>query len=59
MTIQCCVCHRVKVEDEWKHQSVERPQEVSHTYCPVCLDASKKAMCDEIARRRAAMLVTA
>jgi len=57
MTVQCCVCHRVKVEDAWKHRPVERPQEVSHAYCPACLEQSKKAIREEIARRRTVMPV--
>ena len=55
MTVQCCVCHRVKIEDVWKHQSVERPQETSHAYCPVCLEKFMKAMREEIAQRRMVM----
>lgn len=52
MTIQCCVCQRIKVEDTWKHRHVEHPQQVSHTYCPVCLEQSMKALYEETARNR-------
>lgn len=47
MTVQCCVCKKVKAEDAWKHETLDRPAEVSHTYCPVCLKRSQTAMREE------------
>lgn len=44
MTIQCCVCHKVKVQDEWIRPSQDHLGRVSHTYCPICLDRSLAAM---------------
>lgn len=38
MTIQCCVCKKTQVNGEWRQAKPEAEQDVSHTYCPVCLD---------------------
>lgn len=52
MTVQCCVCKRVKSEGPapW-HKPLQAPHGtvVSHTYCPSCLRASVGAMKMELA----------
>ena len=47
MTVQCCVCKKVKVNESWMTTAGNRLREVSHTYCPVCLGATKVAMENE------------
>lgn len=59
MTVQCCVCKKIKQEDSWKNASLVRPQEVSHTYCPACLRASEAAMAIERLQANAAHPVIA
>lgn len=44
MTIQCCVCKKTKVGDDWRPQPAPQGQEISHTYCPSCLVASVTAL---------------
>lgn len=54
MTVQCCVCKRVKAEGPapWHKLGAEDPvpAHVSHTYCPACLRASVGAMRREFAQ---------
>ncbi|HPO15206.1 MAG TPA: hypothetical protein PLI09_17315 [Candidatus Hydrogenedentes bacterium] len=52
MTVQCCVCAKVKEDNHWVHRHVERPKDVSHTYCPNCLEQSLNVMRKELAARR-------
>lgn len=43
MMIQCCVCQKIRQPNKsWIEQSTEG-EEVSHTYCPLCL---QQAMAD-------------
>jgi hypothetical protein len=35
MTVQCCVCHRIKEGDKWEEAA--GLVLASHTYCPNCL----------------------
>ncbi len=42
MKIQCCVCKKVREQNVWTHQILWSPQNVSHTYCPDCLQEAKK-----------------
>lgn len=44
MTVQCCVCRRVKDEGRWSRRDTGRNEEVSHTYCPACLHESIRQM---------------
>jgi hypothetical protein len=54
MTVQCCVCKRVKAEGPapWHPAPTDRPvgPVVSHSYCPSCLRASLSAMQLELAQ---------
>ncbi len=59
MTVQCCVCKKIKHEDSWTKAQLELPHEVSHTYCPVCLRASEAAMAVERLKANAAHPVIA
>ena len=38
MTVQCCLCHRVRKESDW--QKIQDPAGIartaSHTFCPRC-----------------------
>ena len=56
MTIQCCVCKRVEQDGQWCRLSGALGKNVSHTYCPVCYEASMAAM---RAERKAAIGRTA
>ena len=44
MCIQCCKCRKIVVSGEWKEPPARLPTEISHTYCPSCLDASLTAL---------------
>ncbi len=37
MTVQCCVCRKVRVAGEWTQNSMDASLQLSHSYCPVCL----------------------
>lgn len=47
MTLQCCVCKKVKDDETWKLEDRIHRTDVSHTYCPICLKASVAAMAIE------------
>jgi hypothetical protein len=47
MTVQCCVCKKVRDDQVWKLEDRIHRADVSHTYCPVCLKASVAAMAVE------------
>ena len=51
MIIQCCVCLKVREENQWV--VVEEPyvvmQYASHTYCPECKKASLEALRAQLA----------
>jgi len=40
MTIQCCKCKKVLVNDEWVVGGDSPRADISHTYCPVCLEST-------------------
>lgn len=46
MTIQCCMCKRVRVGDGWEssHEAHATP---SSTYCPVCFDRYSRELAVE------------
>lgn len=52
MTIQCCVCKKVKDDGQWVRDAAKHPSAMTHTYCPHCLEASLNAMRMELAQRR-------
>ena len=59
MTIQCCMCKRVRVGDDWEapHESHATP---SSTYCPVCFDRySRQLAAEREAFRQDRSIVTA
>ena len=41
MTIQCCMCHKIRERSEWIRGEVPRRDDVSYTYCPACFDEFK------------------
>ena len=50
MELICCVCKRVKHDDQWVTESLpEKPGKLSHGYCPEC----KEAFLAELRRLRA------
>ena len=53
MTLQCCVCKKVKEQGSWKFEDRTARADASHTYCPPCLKSSIAAMKAE--RHRADM----
>ncbi len=59
MTVQCCVCKKVKEDNQWVRRAVQTPGAISHSYCPHCLELSLQAMRTELARRRTAATATA
>jgi len=58
MTIQCCVCKKVKDEESWTKQQVVSPKDVSHTYCPICLNRSRADFAKEVQRANLSPPVT-
>lgn len=40
MVVQCCVCKKVRMEGVWRaaDPTSQRPDEMSHGYCPSCAD---------------------
>ena len=38
MTVQCCKCKKVRVDDEWVRPGGAPDANTSHTYCPVCFE---------------------
>lgn len=53
MTIQCCVCKKVKEGENWKLDGHGGRSEASHTYCPRCL---KSTVAEIRGQRRQAVL---
>ncbi len=37
MTIQCCKCKRVRLDNAWRRPSGALSGAITHSYCPVCL----------------------
>lgn len=58
MTVQCCVCKRVKQENEWVGRMLQPTLNVSHSYCPQCFEDSKLVMLTEMAAARAARMAS-
>jgi len=50
ITVQCCVCGRIKSADGWNKERLKRNRQYSHGYCPDCFN---RAM-TEIANLKAA-----
>ena len=46
ITVQCCVCKRIRTGSEWiAHEKAELEEGlVSHGYCPVCAEEAFKAV---------------
>lgn len=44
MTVKCCVCHRERVDGEWRQETRDSEGPFSHTYCPKCMEASLAEM---------------
>lgn len=51
MTIQCCVCHKVKEQGEWIRPT-QTVSNASHTYCPVCLEDCMHTVRIELMNRK-------
>ncbi len=47
MTVQCCICERIRWENEWHRVSVMRGP-ASHTYCPPCEDEFRREILEEV-----------
>jgi hypothetical protein len=56
MTVQCCKCKRVRVENEWTRPLSAPPDAVSHTYCPVCFEEARTEMLADVAQYKARAL---
>lgn len=48
MKVQCCVCKRVKEDGLWGNAMELPRREVSHTYCPKCLEDATAEMHAEL-----------
>ncbi len=46
MTLQCCVCQKYKIANQWKKKYAPKDS-VSHTYCPSCHAKAIKSMAKE------------
>ncbi len=46
MTIQCCKCDRVLTLSRWVHVD-PAPEDVSYSYCPVCLAEARHEFREE------------
>lgn len=59
MTIQCCMCKRVRVGDGW--ETPNEPQSTpSSTYCPACFDRySRELALEREAYRQDCAVLTA
>jgi len=40
MTVKCCVCTKIRIDDQWLLTETKANELVSHSYCPACLDAA-------------------
>jgi hypothetical protein len=44
MTIQCCVCGKIRADGQWSlHHEERHGDNISHTYCPICLKEALNA----------------
>lgn len=59
MTIQCCVCKKVKEGEGWKLEGLVGRPDASHTYCPHCFKNAMTALRAEQRRKRLAQSVVA
>jgi len=59
MTIQCCVCKKIKDGEKWKTDGHGGRSDASHTYCPRCFEKSMTALRAEQRRSRLARTVLA
>jgi hypothetical protein len=55
MTVQCCICKKVRVGDGWEspHEATPAP---SNTYCPACFERSARQLHAEQRAYRQAQL---
>jgi hypothetical protein len=44
MTVQCCQCKKVRLQNYWDIPRKPVEGTVSHTYCPVCLALAKDSI---------------
>lgn len=40
MTVQCCKCKRVRIDNRWA-AATGKEAVVSHSYCPACFEAAR------------------
>jgi hypothetical protein len=59
MTVQCCMCKKVKHQNDWVLRTLQAARDVSHTYCPQCLELSKVTLLVELSSARKAKAVLA
>jgi len=53
MKQQCCVCKKLRQENEWIRSKEPITEKLSHTYCPACLSQTVRAMRAEVAAANA------
>lgn len=56
MTRQCCKCRRVALGGQWILPTALDQDNVTHTYCPVCLSEVKATLYQRQKARRIAAL---
>ena len=56
MTRQCCKCRRVADGGEWILPAALEQDNVTHTYCPVCLAETRTMIYERHKARRIAAL---
>jgi len=40
MTVQCCRCKKLRIDDQWIRPRGAQDAQPSHTYCPLCLETT-------------------
>jgi len=58
MTIQCCVCNKVKCDGEWICHD-HNVKDASHTYCPACLEKCLQSVQEELSARKECVISVA
>ena len=53
MTVQCCQCKKVRLHNYWDLPRQPLSDNVTHSYCPVCLALAKRSF--NVERRQLAV----
>jgi len=47
MTVQCCKCKRVRINNRWT-AATGKEAVVSHSYCPKCFEAARNEIHNQL-----------